>query len=95
MSARKHHIGDRTSVSSQGAMSSNCIRGGSWIAGNAAVLERLSDAVTPPNGNVVASSLFEKSEKCDQAAPTVAVAAFSDAFDPIAKSTIAWAVEEL
>ena len=55
----------------------------------------LSARIVDKNGKVVASRLFEESEKFDQVAPKEAVAAFSDAFGRIAKNMIAWMVEAL
>ena len=52
----------------------------------------LSARIVDKNGKVVASRLFEESEKFDQVAPPEAVAAFSEAFGRIAKNMIAWTV---
>lgn len=53
----------------------------------------LSARVVDKNGKVVASRLFEESEKFDHAAPPVAVAAFNEAFGRIAKDMIAWTIQ--
>ena len=45
----------------------------------------LSARIVDKNGKVVASRLFEESEKFDKVEPPAAVAAFSDAFGRIAK----------
>ena len=55
----------------------------------------LSARIVDKNGKVVASRLFEESEKFDQVAPPAAVAAFSEAFGRIAKNMIAWTVQAL
>ena len=55
----------------------------------------LSARIVDKNGKVVASRLFEDSEKFDSVAPQEAVAAFSDVFGRIAKDMIAWTVQAL
>ena len=55
----------------------------------------LSARIVDKNGKVIASRLFEESEKFDRLEPPAAVAAFSDAFGRIAKDMIAWTVQAL
>src|SRR6266702_898063 len=55
----------------------------------------LSARIVDKNGKVVASRLFEESEKLDKVEPPAAVAAFSDAFGRIARDMIAWTVQAL
>jgi phospholipid/cholesterol/gamma-HCH transport system substrate-binding protein len=55
----------------------------------------LSARIVDKNGKVVASRLFEDSEKFDQLEPPVAVAAFNEAFGRIAKEMIGWTVQAL
>jgi phospholipid/cholesterol/gamma-HCH transport system substrate-binding protein len=55
----------------------------------------LSARIVDKNGKVVASRLFEESEKFDKVEPPQAVAAFNDAFGRIAKNMIAWTVQAL
>ena len=55
----------------------------------------LSARIVDKDGKVVASRLFEESEKFDKVEPTAAVAAFDDAFGRIAKNMIAWTVQAL
>ena len=55
----------------------------------------LSARIVDKNGKVVASRLFEESEKFDKIEPPAAVAAFNDAFGRIAKEMIAWTVQAL
>lgn len=55
----------------------------------------LSAKIVDKSGKVVASRLFEDSEKIDSVAPAPAAAAFSDAFGRIAKDMIAWTVQAL
>src|SRR6266581_979348 len=50
----------------------------------------LSARIVDKNGKVIASRLFEESEKCDRIEPPAAAAAFNAAFDRIAKDMIAW-----
>jgi phospholipid/cholesterol/gamma-HCH transport system substrate-binding protein len=53
----------------------------------------LSARIVDKNGKVVASRLFEESEKFASVTPPEAVTAFSEAFGRIAKSMIAWTVQ--
>jgi phospholipid/cholesterol/gamma-HCH transport system substrate-binding protein len=55
----------------------------------------LSARLVDKNGKVVASRLFEDSQKCGGIEPAAAVAAFDDAFGRIAKDMIGWTVESL
>ena len=55
----------------------------------------LSAKIVDKSGKVVASRLFEDSEKIDSVAPAPAAAAFSDAFGRIAIDMIAWTVQAL
>ena len=55
----------------------------------------LSARIVDKNGKVIASRLFEESQKFDKLEPPAAVAAFSDAFGRIAKEMIAWTVQVL
>jgi phospholipid/cholesterol/gamma-HCH transport system substrate-binding protein len=55
----------------------------------------LSARIVDKNGKIVAARLFEDSEKFDRVEPSVAAAAFSDAFGRIAKEMIAWTVQTL
>src|SRR6478752_10372736 len=55
----------------------------------------LSARIIDKNGKVVASRLFEESEKFDHVAPPEAAAAFREAFGRIAKNMIAWTVQAL
>ena len=55
----------------------------------------LSARIVDKNGKVIASRLFEDSEKFDKLEPPAAVAAFNDAFGRIAKDMIAWTVQAL
>ena len=55
----------------------------------------LSARIVDKNGKVVASRLFEESEKLDKVEPPQAVAAFNAAFGRIAKDMIAWTVQAL
>ena len=55
----------------------------------------LSARIVDKNGKVVASRLFEQSQKFDTVEPPAAVAAFNDAFGRIAKDIIAWTVQAL
>jgi phospholipid/cholesterol/gamma-HCH transport system substrate-binding protein len=52
----------------------------------------LSARMVDKNGKVIASRLFEDSEKLAMVAPTEAAAAFSEVFGRIAKSMISWTV---
>jgi phospholipid/cholesterol/gamma-HCH transport system substrate-binding protein len=55
----------------------------------------LSARIVDKNGKIIASRLFEESQKLDKVEPPAAVAAFDDAFDRIAKAMILWAVQSL
>lgn len=55
----------------------------------------LSARIVDKNGKVVASRLFEDSEKFDKLEPPAAVAAFNAAFGRIAKEMIGWTVQAL
>src|SRR5665647_2610839 len=55
----------------------------------------LSARIVDKNGKVVASRLFEDSEKFDKLEPPAAVAAFNEAFGRIAKEMIGWTVQAL
>ena len=55
----------------------------------------LSARIVDKSGKVVASRLFEESEKLDHIVPPEAVVAFSEAFGRIAKDMIAWTVQAL
>jgi len=55
----------------------------------------LSARIVDKNGKVVASRLFEASEKFDALEPPAAVAAFSTAFGRIAREMIGWTVQAL
>ena len=55
----------------------------------------LSAKIVDKNGKVIASRLFEDSEKLETVAPAPAAAAFSEAFGRIAKDMIAWTVQAL
>jgi phospholipid/cholesterol/gamma-HCH transport system substrate-binding protein len=55
----------------------------------------LSARIVDKNGKVIASRLFEGSQKFDKVEPPAAVAAFNDAFARIAKDMIAWTVRAL
>lgn len=55
----------------------------------------LSARIVDKNGKIVASRLFEESERLDKVAPSEAVAAFSAAFGRLAKDMIAWTVQAL
>jgi phospholipid/cholesterol/gamma-HCH transport system substrate-binding protein len=55
----------------------------------------LSARIVDRNGKVVASRLFEDSEKIESVAPAPAATAFGEAFGRIAKNMIAWTVEAL
>jgi len=55
----------------------------------------LSARIVDKNGKVIASRLFEDSEKLDKVEPPAAVAAFNGAFGRIAKEMIAWTVQAL
>ena len=55
----------------------------------------LSARIVDKNGKVIASRLFEDSQKFDKIEPPAAVAAFNDVFGRIAKDMIAWTVQAL
>ncbi|MDO8401534.1 MAG: MlaD family protein [Bradyrhizobium sp.] len=55
----------------------------------------LSVRIVDKGGKVIASRLFEGSQKFDKLEPPAAVAAFSDAFGRMAKEMIAWTVAAL
>ncbi|MGE5157824.1 MAG: ABC-type transport auxiliary lipoprotein family protein [Gemmatimonas sp.] len=55
----------------------------------------LSARLVDKNGKVIASRLFEQSQKLDQVEPAAAVAAFNDAFGRIAKDVVGWTVQAL
>ncbi|HBK06793.1 MAG TPA: hypothetical protein DDZ81_13130, partial [Acetobacteraceae bacterium] len=55
----------------------------------------LSARIVDKNGKVIASHLFEQSQKFDKLEPQAAVAAFDDAFGRMAKDMIAWTVQAL
>lgn len=55
----------------------------------------LSARIVDKNGKVIASRLFEDSQKFDKLEPAATVAAFSEAFGRIAKDMIAWTVQAL
>ncbi len=55
----------------------------------------LSARILDRDGKVVASRLFQESEKLDKIEPAAAGAAFNDAFGRIAKEIIAWTVDAL
>ena len=52
----------------------------------------LSARIVDKNGKIVASRLFEESQKLERIEPPEAVAAFSAAFGRIAKDMITWTV---
>ena len=55
----------------------------------------LSGRIVDKDGKVIASRLFEVSQKFDRLEPAAAVAAFDDAFGRIAKEMIVWTVQAL
>jgi phospholipid/cholesterol/gamma-HCH transport system substrate-binding protein len=55
----------------------------------------LSARILDKGGKVIASRLFEDSQKFDKLEPSAAVAAFNDAFARIAKGMVAWTVQAL
>jgi len=55
----------------------------------------LSARLLDKNGKVIASKLFEDSQKLNNVEPAAAVAAFSDTFDRVAKDMIGWTVQAL
>ena len=61
--------------------------------GDPAVEIGLSAKILDKDGKVIASRLFEESQKLDRAEPSAAVAAFGEAFSRLAKSMIGWTVQ--
>ena len=55
----------------------------------------LSARIVNKDGKIIASRLFEESQKFDKLEPSATVAAFSDAFGRIARDLIAWTVQAL
>jgi phospholipid/cholesterol/gamma-HCH transport system substrate-binding protein len=55
----------------------------------------LSARIVDKDGKIIASRLFEASQKFDKVEPPAAVAAFNDAFGRIAKDMLAWTVQAL
>jgi phospholipid/cholesterol/gamma-HCH transport system substrate-binding protein len=55
----------------------------------------LSARIVDKNGKVIASRLFEDSQKFDKVEPQVSVAAFNEAFGRIAKDMVGWTVQAL
>jgi phospholipid/cholesterol/gamma-HCH transport system substrate-binding protein len=55
----------------------------------------LSARLLDKSGKVIASRLFEESQKLDRIEPSAAVGAFNDAFGRIAKEMIGWTVQAL
>jgi phospholipid/cholesterol/gamma-HCH transport system substrate-binding protein len=55
----------------------------------------LSARIVDKNGKVIASRLFDESQKFDKVEPAAAVAAFDDAFGRLSKAMIAWTVQSL
>jgi phospholipid/cholesterol/gamma-HCH transport system substrate-binding protein len=55
----------------------------------------LSARLVDKNGKIIASLLFEASQKLDKIEPPAAVAAFDDAFGRIAKGIVLWTVRAL
>jgi phospholipid/cholesterol/gamma-HCH transport system substrate-binding protein len=55
----------------------------------------LSARIVDKSGKVVASRLFEDSQKFDKVEPAAAAAAFNDAFGRIAKEMVVWTVQAL
>ena len=55
----------------------------------------LSARIVDKDGKVVASRLFEESQKLDKVDPASAAAAFSEAFGRMAKDIVAWTVQAL
>jgi phospholipid/cholesterol/gamma-HCH transport system substrate-binding protein len=55
----------------------------------------LSARIVDKSGKVIASRLFEGSQKFDKVEPAAAVAAFDAAFGRIAKDMIGWTVQAL
>ena len=65
------------------------------IDSGAAAEIRLSARIVDKDGKVIASRLFDESEKFDKVEPQAAVAAFDAAFGRMAKSVIGWTVQAL
>jgi phospholipid/cholesterol/gamma-HCH transport system substrate-binding protein len=61
----------------------------------AAAVIALSARIVDKDGKVVASRLFEQSQKLDTVEPAPAAAAFSEAFGRMAKDIVAWTVQAL
>ena len=55
----------------------------------------LSARILDKNGKLIASRLFEQSEKFDKLEPQAAVSAFNEAFDRLAKDFVTWTVQTL
>jgi len=55
----------------------------------------LSARIVDKNGKVIASRLFEDSEKFDKLEPPAAVAAFNEAFGRIAREMVGWTAQAL
>ena len=55
----------------------------------------LSARIFDKSGKVIASRLFEESQKFDKLEPPAAAAAFSEAFGRIARDMIGWTVHAL
>jgi phospholipid/cholesterol/gamma-HCH transport system substrate-binding protein len=55
----------------------------------------LSARIVDKDGKVIASRLFEQSQKFDKVEPPAAVAAFNDAFGRLARDMIVWTVQVL
>jgi phospholipid/cholesterol/gamma-HCH transport system substrate-binding protein len=55
----------------------------------------LSGRIVDKNGKVIASRVFEESQKFDKLGPSAAVTAFGDAFGRLAKDMIGWTVQAL
>ncbi|HEY2211525.1 MAG TPA: MlaD family protein [Bradyrhizobium sp.] len=53
----------------------------------------LSARIVDKNGKVIASRLFQESEKFDKVEPAAAVTAFNDGFARVAKDMVAWTVQ--
>jgi phospholipid/cholesterol/gamma-HCH transport system substrate-binding protein len=53
----------------------------------------LSARIVDKDGKVVASRLFEESEKFDKIEPQIAVTAFDAAFGRLARNMIGWTVQ--
>jgi len=67
-----------------------------WVAVDGPAAEiGLSARIVDKNGKVIASRLFEESQKFDKLEPPATAAAFSDAFGRMAKEMITWTVQAL